>query len=85
MLCDIERDGLVGSAKQGVVESLAKRGLIEHNIRRNSKKAQAYASRASNLKRAWRWLERIMTVRAPPSRRCGRFVIVSAVFGGLMR
>jgi hypothetical protein len=29
VLCDIERDGLVGSAKQGVVESLAKRGLID--------------------------------------------------------
>ena len=29
MLCDIERDGLVGSAKQGVVESLVKRGLTD--------------------------------------------------------
>ena len=29
VLCDIERDGSVGSAKQGVVESLAKRGLID--------------------------------------------------------
>ena len=29
VLCDIERDGLVGSAKQGVVESLAKRGLTD--------------------------------------------------------